>query len=157
MEDRMPNPATPKDAEFILQLYEMRREAEMRKARAFMGGDFWPDSIADMDKLMSDIRSPQNAWFRQVTSFWEMAASLVLHGCIHEQLFIENANEMFFIYTKLRPVLKEFREKNEAPDFMANVEKVVQRTPEARTKAELFEKRIARFRARVAAAKAHAN
>ena len=153
----MPNPATPKDAEFILQLYDLRREAEMRKARSFIGGEFWPESIADLEKLMADMRSPQNAWFRQVTSFWDMAASLVLHGCIHEQLFVENANEMFFIYAKMRPLLKDFREKFETPDFMANSEKVIQRTPEARAKAEFFEKRITRFRARVAAAKAHAN
>ena len=153
----MPNPATPKDAEFILQLYDLRREAEMRKARSFIGGEFWPESIADIEKLMADMRSPQNAWFRQVTSFWEMAASLVLHGCIHEQLFVENASEMFFIYAKLRPLLKDFREKFESPDFLSNTEKVIQRTPEARAKAELFEKRITRFRARVAAAKAHAN
>ena len=153
----MPNPATPKDAEFILQLYDLRREAEMRKARSFIGGEFWPESIADIEKLMADMRSPQNAWFRQVTSFWEMAASLVLHGCIHEQLFVENAAEMFFIYAKLRPFLKDFREKFESPDFLSNMEKVIQRTPEARAKAEAFEKRITRFRARVAAAKAHAN
>src|SRR5258706_13580870 len=104
----MPNPATPKDAEFILQLYDLRREAEMRKARSFIGGEFWPDSIADVEKLMTDVRSPHNARFRQVTSFWETAASVVLHGCIHEQLSVANASEMYFIYAKMRPLCSEF-------------------------------------------------
>ena len=34
--------ATPADAEIILGLYELRTEAEMRKARAWVTGEFWP-------------------------------------------------------------------------------------------------------------------
>ena len=34
--------ATPADAEIILKLYELRTEAVMRQARAWMTGEFWP-------------------------------------------------------------------------------------------------------------------
>jgi hypothetical protein len=34
--------ATPADAEIILRLYELRTEALMREARAWMTGEFWP-------------------------------------------------------------------------------------------------------------------
>jgi len=34
--------ATPADAEIILRLYELRTEAVMRQARAWMTGEFWP-------------------------------------------------------------------------------------------------------------------
>jgi hypothetical protein len=150
----MPNPATPKDAEFILKLYDLRREAEMRKARNFIGGEFWPESIADYDKLMGDMRSPHNAWLRQVISFWEMAASLVLHGCIHEQLFIENAGEMFFVYAKFRPLLKDIREKYQSPEFLANTEKLIHNSAAARAKAETFDQRIVRVKTRIQASRA---
>jgi len=34
--------ATPADAEIILKLYDLRREEVMRKARAWVVGEFWP-------------------------------------------------------------------------------------------------------------------
>ncbi len=34
--------ATPADAEIILKLYQLRTEAVMRQARAWVGGEFWP-------------------------------------------------------------------------------------------------------------------
>jgi len=40
MESLMPNPPTAADAELIIKLYDLRREAEMRKARAWFGGSF---------------------------------------------------------------------------------------------------------------------
>ena len=36
--------ATPADAEIILKLYELRTEAVMRQARAWIGGEFWPQN-----------------------------------------------------------------------------------------------------------------
>ena len=36
--------ATPADAEIILKLYELRTETVMRQARAWMTGEFWPNT-----------------------------------------------------------------------------------------------------------------
>ena len=36
--------ATTADAEIILKLYELRRDPEMRKARDYIGNEFWPES-----------------------------------------------------------------------------------------------------------------
>src|SRR5437879_9610552 len=78
--------ATTADAQLILQLYDFRREAEMRKARHFISAEFWPESAEDTLRLARQYPSTQNTWLRQVTSYWEMAVSFVLRGARHEGL-----------------------------------------------------------------------
>ena len=43
----MPKKVTHADAQLILQLYDLRREAEMRKARNWVATQFWPQSADD--------------------------------------------------------------------------------------------------------------
>src|SRR5512142_1759029 len=105
--------ATTEDAELILKLYDLRREPVMRKARNFMA-QFFPQSTDDVMQVMTAFGSDENAYFRQVLGYWEMAASLVLRGAVHEELFMDNANEMFFTFAKLAPYLQEIREKMNA-------------------------------------------
>lgn len=38
----MAKKATAHDAQLILKLYDLRREAEMRKARHWLTAEFWP-------------------------------------------------------------------------------------------------------------------
>lgn len=40
----MPTDPTATDAQIIMQLYDLRREAEMRKARNWFLGEFGPNS-----------------------------------------------------------------------------------------------------------------
>jgi hypothetical protein len=47
----MPKKATGTDAQLILQLYDLRREAEMRKARRWWAFDFSPRSTDDFMKV----------------------------------------------------------------------------------------------------------
>jgi hypothetical protein len=47
----MPKKATAADAQLIMQLYDLRREAEMRKARNWVVGEFWPQSADDFIKV----------------------------------------------------------------------------------------------------------
>ncbi len=136
--------ATPQDAELVLKLYDLRRETEMRKARNYVGLDFWPHTYTDIEKSVFVPYSDENRYFRQVLSFWDMAATLVLHGSINEELFIDVADELFFVYAKLKPFVGEVREKTQNPLFLANIEKFVNRTPKAQEKATIIEKRVAR-------------
>jgi len=118
---------TAADAELILKLYDLRREAEMRKARNWAVIDFWPQSVDDVIKIASSLGTQENAWMRQVGGYWNMAASLTLAGTVSEELFLEPSfsGEMFLIYAKLQPFLKELRSKMKNPHIFANVEKVV--------------------------------
>ena len=76
---------------------------------------------------MRSIGSPENAWLRQVLGYWSMASSFVSHGVLNEDLFFEPSfsGEMFFIYAKVEPFLKELREKLQNPMLLANIEKLV--------------------------------
>ncbi len=117
----------------------------MRKARNWVGNDFWPTSADDIIKLARDFGSQHNAWFRQVFGYWEMAASLVLHGALNERLFLAVGHEMWFVFAKIEPFLKELREKLQSPDIMQNLEKVATRTPEGRERLKHMEQRLAAF------------
>jgi hypothetical protein len=73
----MSNTPTTADAELIVKLYDLRREAELRKARSWWLG-FWPESTDDIMKIASTMGSQENNWLRQVGGYWEMAASLCI-------------------------------------------------------------------------------
>ena len=72
----MTNTATHGDVDIILRLYEMRREPVMREARRFMTFEFWPSSFEDLGRIMA-AGGKEFAYFRQVTSYWDMAMSFV--------------------------------------------------------------------------------
>jgi hypothetical protein len=118
---------THADAELILKLYEARREAEIRKARSWWAATFWPESADDIVKVMRAAGTQENNWLRQVLGYWGMATSFVTHGVLSEDLFFELSfsGEMFFIFAKVEPFLKELREKTENPVLLANIEKLV--------------------------------
>ena len=138
------SPATALDAQIILQLYELRRETEMRKARNFISAEFWPETAEDTLRIARSYPSPENTWLRQVTSYWEMAAAFVLRGALHERLFFDASGEMYCVYAKFRPFLPEIRQK--LPYFLLTVEKVILRTPEGRRRERLLSSRSRRCR-----------
>ena len=141
----MPKKPTPADAELILKLYDLRREAEIRKARNWWFAVFWPENADDFMKVALAIGTPENNWLRQVASYWELAASLLLHGTVNETLFLEPAfsGEMFFIFAKIHPFLKEVREKMQNPRMLANVEKVIKKSKASQERLKFVEQRLA--------------
>ncbi|HUM04510.1 MAG TPA: hypothetical protein VLT90_03555 [Terriglobales bacterium] len=151
----MARKATAHDAQVVLQLYDLRREAEMRKARHWWTVEFWPLSADDVIKVANAFPSQENAWMRQVGGYWDMAASLVLHGAVNEELFLQPgiSGEMFFLFAKVRPFLKEIREKMNNPDVFGSIEKVATRTKTARTRLERVSKNIEARRKAMADAK----
>jgi hypothetical protein len=151
----MAKKATATDAQLIMQLYDLRREAEMRKARAWWTAEFWPQSADDFMKIGSAMGSQENNWLRQVSSYWSMAAAFVLHGVLSEELFIQPpvSGEMFLIFAKVHPFLKELREKMGEPQLFANVEKVITGSKFGRERLKVALKRIEGIHAKRAGAK----
>lgn len=135
----------PADAELILRLYDLRRETEMRKARNWWAAEFWPESADDFMKIAMASGTQENNWLRQVAGYWDLAASLVLHGTLNEELFLEPAcsNEMFLMFAKLQPFLKELRKKAGSPHMLANVERLVTRTKTGRDRLKFMLDRLA--------------
>ena len=129
--------AAREDAATILKLYELRQEPVLRKARAWMTGEFWPGSGEEIRVVINDAGSETNCWFRQVTSYWEMAAALVNHGVLAPELFVDSSGEPFFIAAKFWPYLREIR--TQLPHFMLQMEKLVERSAAARQKLEAMQ------------------
>jgi hypothetical protein len=140
----MAKKATAHDAQVIMQLYDLRREAEMRKARNWYTVEFWPQSAGEFLKVANEFGSQENAWMRQVNGYWDMASAFVTHGAINEELFLQGgvSAEMFFIFAKFYPFLKEIRQKMGNPDAFSSVEAVATGSKLARKRLERFLKNI---------------
>lgn len=152
----MSKKATATDAQLIMQLYDLRREPEMRKARHWWVADFWPQTADDFLKIAFTLGSQENNWLRQVHGYWSMAASFVLQGTLNEEMFIQPAvsGEMFIIFAKVHPLLKELREKAGDPAMFENIEKVITGSKYGRERLKFMIKRVEMMREKRAAAKA---
>ena len=77
------------DAELLLRLYDLRREAKLRQGREWFIREFQAKSFEDY-LAQAPPGSENSALFRMTVTYWDMAASLVNHGLINEDLFFEN-------------------------------------------------------------------
>lgn len=147
MENMQSSLAMPADAEIILRLYELRREEVMRKARAWVASEFWPKTADDYFAVAMNPADPHNAYVRQVTSYWEMAAALVLHGAVSAELFVDCNGEGFFLLAKFAPILEEIRQK--MPMFLTKTSDLVKRYPAAAARYEAVLKNVEGLRQRM--------
>jgi hypothetical protein len=132
--------ATPADAEIILRLYELRTERVMREARAWITGEFWPATAEEYFAVASNPDDPHNAWLRQVLTYWEMAAAMVLHGAVSAELFVDCNAEGFFLLAKFAPILEAIREIN--PGFLMKNSELVSRFSAAAQRYEVMLKNV---------------
>ncbi|MGB8062109.1 MAG: hypothetical protein WCF26_09460 [Candidatus Sulfotelmatobacter sp.] len=135
---------TTADAHLILELYDLRREAEMRKARSWVAGEFFPENADDFLKVAWAMGTQENAWLRQVGGYWGIVTSFVLAGVLNEELFLQPAfsGELFLIYAKIHPFVKELRQKLNDPEAFLNLERAVTRTKWGRKRLEFMMKRV---------------
>lgn len=122
-----------KSADLILKLYDLRREATMRKARDWMFM-FNPTRAEDIEKTMMDPEV--GGYLRMVLSYWDMAASLVEHGAIDEDMFNDTNGEHIGVFAKIEPFLEELRTKWEMPDAFKNLEKVIYNRKDGKERVE---------------------
>jgi hypothetical protein len=133
--------STPQDADLILKLYDLRREATMREARNWMF-TFNPTSAQDViDTLLGE----HSGHYRMVISYWEMAAAMVNNGSIDEKLFNESNGEHLFVYSKVQPVIQEIRAMFGSPEFLSNLEALVKRIPNYEETIKAMRERMKKF------------
>jgi hypothetical protein len=123
-----------KSAELILKLYDLRREAVMRAARNWFF-TFTPESVEDIQRVGMGEHS---AFFRMVTTYWDMACSFVNHGAIDAEMFNDANGEQVLVFARLQPFLEQLR-ATISPNYMRHLEQAVMAMPDA-------EARIARMR-----------
>ena len=134
---------TVADAQLILQLYDLRREAEMRKARDWCTLLFLPSSRDEVMKLAFAMDTVENRYLRQVVTYYEMLASFVNRGILHRDLVEDSVGEHINLYAKLKPYLKDLREAAGVPQFMQHIEKLIEGSPNGRRRLAMVQKRIA--------------
>jgi hypothetical protein len=117
------------DAELLLRLYDLRREAKLRQAREWFAREFRAKSFDDY-LAQAPPGSEESALFRMTVSYWEMAASLVNHGLINVDLFFENTGEFWIVWDKVRNFVPTVREKNKNPMAWKNLEKLAEKYEE---------------------------
>ncbi|HKT48110.1 MAG TPA: hypothetical protein VJP87_11355 [Candidatus Acidoferrales bacterium] len=151
----MAKKATASDAELLMRLYDLRREAEMRKARDWWLTKFWPNSAEDFMRIAWAMGTQENNWLRQVGAYWGMAAGFVKSGLINVDLFLQPANsgEMFFVFAKVQPFLKELRKELGDPEVFRNVEEVIHSTKYGRERIAFIAKRVAGMKEKMAGAR----
>ncbi len=134
----MPGKKGTEQAELILRLYELRRETVMREARIFVGAVFAPTSVDDLVEIVSK-GGKETGFVLQVYGYWDMVCAFVLHGMLSEGLVYDTCQEMYFQYAKIQPYVEGFRQKMNLPEWMRNIERVVEGSEKGR-------KRIAEMR-----------
>jgi hypothetical protein len=117
---------THDQANLLLKLYDLRREARLREARAWFMSQFWP---ASMEEVMQKYppASEANASMRMVGSYWEMACGLVNRGLIDDELFFETSAEFWFVFERIKPILAGFRSMFHNPNAYKQLESTVAR------------------------------
>ena len=129
MESRLAN---SHDAELILKLYDLRREEKLRKARHWVAFDFHPTTAQEIVNVWRDFSNEHSDWLRQVISYWEMAASLVVHGTVNIDLYLDSNGEGLFLYNKLEPFIEEIQKINGGMPFMRNTTTLLEKCPPAK-------------------------
>jgi hypothetical protein len=140
------------EAGLILKLYDLRREAKMREARDWYFRDFNPESLADFNDVMF---GENGAYLRMVASYWDMAAALVNRGAISLEFFNDTNGEHIGTFSKLEPLLGEIRAAY-GPQFLANLEKLIDETPEGRKRVAAAREMMTGIRAQFATKQAKA-
>ena len=119
----MTNCATYDDVNLVLRLYDLRREERMREARAWFIADFHAKTLDELNEICPP-GSEENASFRMVVTYWDMAASFITGGVLQQELFFESGRELLVVWERLRDLLPAYRESRADPAAFANLEKV---------------------------------
>ena len=135
------------EADLILKLYDLRREATMRTARDWYFRDFNPESFEDITKALF---SEHSGHLRMVWSYWDMAAALVNHGAISLDLFNDTNGEYIVVFTKMEPFVAELR-ASAGPNYLVNLERLIDASPDGRQRVAAMRERMKGVRARLAA------
>lgn len=123
--------ATHNDADIILKLYDLRREEVLRKARHWIVFEFNPKTPEEFLAVLQGAGSQENSYFRQAISYWEMAASLVVHGAVKSYLYLDSNGEGILIYAKCYEFRESYTSKTGFP-FMRQTAQMIEKYPMAR-------------------------
>jgi len=133
------------DAELIIKLYDLRREAVLREARATLNREYWPNSVEEA-AAPTRLDHPLSTAFRQVATYWEMVFGMAHHGIVHADYLVENSSEGLLFFVRVEPFLAAIRTATN-PRYFMHAEWAATATDMGRAIAETHRKRVAAVKA----------
>jgi hypothetical protein len=115
--------ASHEDANLVLRLYEIRRDERMRQAREFMLRQYNAENMQE-HRALCPRGSENDASFRMVVSYWDMACSFVTAGVLNQDLLLQSTGELLLVWTRLRNVIQPIRESLGDPRLWRSLEQV---------------------------------
>jgi hypothetical protein len=108
------------DAELLIQVYDLRREAVMRESRNAINQQFWPKTY-DGVLAITKPDHPLNAAMRQVWTYWEMVYGMARAGIVNADYWAEFNGEGLLLFAKIEPFVEQLR-KDFSPIAFRNAE-----------------------------------
>jgi hypothetical protein len=142
--------AKAEDARMILEMYDLRREPVMRAARKYVVSELWPQNYDEFKAIVTGYGTEPNAWFRQVLTYWNMVAAMVLRGAVNEDLFFATNGEPYFLWAKFGHHIAQARKDQIDPEFLLHLEKLMSK-PQAKKRIKGLQERLAARQAAAAA------
>lgn len=130
------------DADLVLKIYDLRREAVMRESRTAINSKFWPRSAEEAIAVTANDH-PLNVAFRQTSGYWEMVYGMARHGIVHPDFLVENNGEGLFLFARVEPYLTAFRAAA-SPRVFRNAEWVTKNCETGRLLMESYRDRVKR-------------
>ena len=108
------------DAELILKIYDLRREAVMRESRDSINRDFWPRTADECLAILKPDH-PLNRAYRQTATYWEMVYGMAKNGVVHTEFLLESNGEGLLLFARVEPHLAAIRAAT-SPRALRNAE-----------------------------------
>ena len=109
-----------------VQLYDLRREAEMRKARNWWAGEFFPQNADDFLKVAWAMGTQENNWLRQVAGTGAWSHHLCNNGALNEELFLSSGIQRRNVsdLAKIHPFMKELAPETQRPECFGRMSRL---------------------------------
>src|SRR5205807_3952725 len=117
---------THEQAQLHLQVYDLRREAKLRQARDWFFKNYFVETLEDSYRIAAP-GTEEAALAMQVLGYWEQACALLNYELLHEDLFFETSGEFFGVWERIKPTIKEGRDRFSNKLFAAHIEKAANR------------------------------
>src|SRR5690348_9142172 len=117
---------THEQAQLLLQVYDQRRETRLREARDWFFKNYFVNSMEDSMRIAAP-GTANGAMVMMVFSYWEQVCALLNYGLLHEDLFFETTGEFFGVWERIRPTIKEGRDRFSNKLLAAHIEKAANR------------------------------
>lgn len=117
---------THEQAQLQLQLFDLRREERLRKARDWFFKNFFAETLDEAMKI-APMGTDQGAFFMMVVSYWDQACAMLNYGLLNEDLFFETSGEFVGVWERIKPTIPEARQRFMNKEFVAHLQKAAER------------------------------